>query len=195
MLTVIKPSSKSNYFECLCVCGKTSTVRKDHLTTQKSCGCLQGKRPNKTPRQLAVELGETQYFTGKLCPKGHTANRLTYTGRCLVCVRHSSRDFYNNHFDKAVASTRKYRRNNKGKVNALQAKRRAKKLMATPRWSQLDEITKMYEGADYLTRLTGMQWHVDHVVPLINSTVCGLHVYNNLQYLPSHDNVVKGNHY
>jgi 5-methylcytosine-specific restriction endonuclease McrA len=38
-----------------------------------------------TARQAAAESGQSQYFTGKPCSKGHIANRFTASKACVVC--------------------------------------------------------------------------------------------------------------
>lgn len=74
----------------------------------------------------------------------------------------------------------------KEKYAGYAAKRRAAKLLRTPRWSQEDEIKKFYDN-----RPEGMQ--VDHIVPLQGALVSGLHVIENLQYLTESENKSKGN--
>jgi len=41
--------------------------------------------------------------------------------------------------------------------------------------------------------LTGIDWHVDHIIPLQNKLVCGLHYYNNLRVIPASLNRRKSN--
>jgi hypothetical protein len=84
---------------------------------------------------------------------------------------------------------------NKAPHFAKAAKRRASKLQATPTWSEADKIIALYTGAEYLSRLTGVQWDVDHEVPLKHKLVSGLHVYSNLQLLPHVDNLKKSNNF
>ena len=66
------------------------------------------------------------------------------------------------------------------------AHRRAKKLQATPLWVDRKALKQIYDNCP-----KGM--HVDHIVPLVNKDVCGLHVPWNLQYLTPKDNASKGN--
>ena len=66
------------------------------------------------------------------------------------------------------------------------AKYRASKLNATPKWANLTVIRRIYADCP-----VGCQ--VDHVIPLQGINVCGLHVENNLSYLPARINTSKGN--
>lgn len=73
------------------------------------------------------------------------------------------------------------------------ANRRARKAQAVPPWADDAKTEELYEAARQLTRLMGVQWHVDHIVPLNGKTVCGLHWHGNLQLLPAAVNIVKSN--
>ena len=41
-------------------------------------------------------------------------------------------------------------------------------------------------------KLTGLEWHVDHVLPLRGKDICGLHIWSNLQVIPKIVNLRKG---
>ena len=91
-----------------------------------------------------------------------------------------------------------YRKGNLGKFAAKEAKRRSRKLSATPKWLTSSQIKKMedfYWLAKDLELVSGQQYHVDHIVPLKGKNVCGLHVPWNLQVLPSDINLSKSNKY
>ena len=79
---------------------------------------------------------------------------------------------------------------------ALVAKRRAAKLQATPPWLTAGHIAAMqakFEEAARLTADTGIEHHVDHIVPLQGRGVRGLHVPWNLQVIPASVNLKKHN--
>ena len=79
---------------------------------------------------------------------------------------------------------------NRPKRNHCEAKRRGAAAQATPKWLTEKQHSDMEEI--YATgRALGL--HVDHIVPLMGKTVCGLHVPWNLQLLPPAANMSKGN--
>ncbi len=89
-----------------------------------------------------------------------------------------------------------YGQANKDKRAARYAKYRAQKLQATPKWltpEHYESIRQFYTDSLELKELTGIEFHVDHIVPLQGALVCGLHVPWNLQVLTAHDNLSKSN--
>lgn len=69
---------------------------------------------------------------------------------------------------------------------------RAQTRRATPPWADLSAIRTVYAQARYLTKKTGELHVVDHIVPKIGGTVCGLHVVWNLRAIPWRENAIKG---
>lgn len=59
---------------------------------------------------------------------------------------------------------------------------------ATPLWADLIAITAFYAACP-------PGYHVDHIVPLKGKLVSGLHVLENLQYLPAAENLRKNNRF
>jgi hypothetical protein len=62
-----------------------------------------------------------------------------------------------------------------------------------PLWANRFFMEEAYCLALLRTKLTGFLWHVDHIVPLNNPLVCGLHNEFNLQVIPAVINLQKGN--
>ncbi len=69
---------------------------------------------------------------------------------------------------------------------------RAQTLRATPKWADKKAIAAFYAEARYLTQKTGELYVVDHIVPKISKTVCGLHVPCNLRVVHWLENAQKG---
>lgn len=95
---------------------------------------------------------------------------------------------------------RKYYEENKEKSFAIAADRRAMKKQRVPVWAKDSEwhqfaLLETYKLARLRGKLTGTTWHVDHIIPLINDKVCGLHVIENLQVITAEENLRKGNRF
>ncbi len=88
--------------------------------------------------------------------------------------------------EKNKVITKGWKQRNKGRCCAIQRRREAAKINAVPIWADLLAIRAFYEA-----RPEGH--HVDHIYPLQSDWVCGLHVLENLQYLPAVENLRKGN--
>jgi len=91
---------------------------------------------------------------------------------------------------------KKYQQENRPLRRAIQAKRRSRKLNATPPWlteEHHEEIKATYLKAQKLTEDTGVPHHVDHDAPLRGKNVCGLHVPWNLEVITAEDNLKKNN--
>lgn len=110
-------------------------------------------------------------------------NRLKYAKE-----RYTS--FTNEQYQKSLETKRKSYHLTKdlSKFANKRALRRALQLKATPKWADLEEIKSVYLEAQYL------QMEVDHIYPLQGKTVCGLHVWENLQIIPRNTNRAKLNH-
>ena len=81
-------------------------------------------------------------------------------------------------------------------VRADTKARRRKHREATPPWlsrEQKAQIRELYKIAITMTKTTGEQYVVDHIVPLRSEVVCGLHVPWNLRVIPRQENLLKSN--
>ena len=81
-----------------------------------------------------------------------------------------------------------WRSRNPEKVKGYSTKRRGGLKTRTPAWADLEAIKFFYE-----CKPAGC--HVDHIIPLNGKLVSGLHVVENLQWMPARANIQKGNNY
>lgn len=89
-----------------------------------------------------------------------------------------------------------WRLRNKDKANAAYSLRRAKKRNATPPWLTKEDkqnISDLYTICQLFKIYTGQEYHVDHIVPLVNKNVCGLHIPCNLRVVSAFENYSKNN--
>jgi hypothetical protein len=89
-----------------------------------------------------------------------------------------------------------WKQNNNVQVRADTKARRRKHREATPKWltrKQKSEIRQIYQIAITMSKTTGEQYVVDHIIPLRSDSVCGLHVPWNLRVITQIENLEKSN--
>ncbi len=133
------------------------------------------------------------------------------TSKCKVCHNISVERYRKANMEKVKAAAQRWQKQNLEKCRVKNqrsyrkrpewfternARRRAAQLQASPSWANADAIRSYYAMAKWLTMtVPGQVYHVDHIIPLINPIVCGLHVEHNLSILRSEDNLRKSNTY
>lgn len=155
----------------------------------------QRRKWNRTYREKHPEKVKESNSKYRLSQKGKE-KRAEWLAKNPDKDKPSKRNHYLKNKEKYDASARKYASEHPEWKAAQCAKRRARKLNATPGWVDEDElflIEEAYHLASSRTKLTGIKWDVDHVVPLQSKRVCGLHTVFNLQVVPSSYNYRKHN--
>lgn len=132
------------------------------------------------------------------------ANKAEYRKDNKVEIAVQQAEYYQDNKAEIIAYNKEYHQANKAErntkskdykkanphlTNVYEAKRRALKLQQTPAWyaSEHEAIQELYKKAQEL----GM--HVDHIIPLNNELVSGLHTSANLQLLTPEENLSKSN--
>jgi 5-methylcytosine-specific restriction endonuclease McrA len=125
---------------------------------------------------------------------------------CKGCVREK----YLRNFDKISQNRKKnyvlnakkkreYQKNwavlNRDQRIRKKAERAALKKQATPSWTDPKVFKEFKECADAFRLFTGVEYHVDHIIPLKHKDVCGLHCEANLKIIPWRENLEKKNNF
>jgi hypothetical protein len=144
-----------------------------HRSYCKECYRVKRNEARKEPHARSVHNAASRRWAANNRPK-----------RAEICKAWSSRNA-----EQVRETKRRYCENNKGKVNAHTAMRRARKSKATPPWINRAEVVAIYK----LAKERGL--FVDHIVPIHNELVCGLHCEDNLRCITKELNEFKGNRY
>ena len=157
-------------------------------------------------RQKAINDNLDFYFTGIPCKNGHICERYTLSKTCVTCGRETSkrwrtnpenRDHYNlyqqSYSGHNLHFIRKYLKDPK-EIWFDKTYRTRKALKdATPDWADYAGIRRMYEECVRLSDQMGLEFEVDHVIPIHNRKVCGLHLPENLKVVSHSLNTIKAN--
>jgi hypothetical protein len=161
-----------------------------HIAPRKTKGacveCLKDEwqRGNETRSEYFAQYNQSE--------AGKAAKRRYYEGnKEAVIARANARPV-----EERKNHREKYKRQNPELYKAFVSVRKRRHKKATPPWITVEQklaIRQLYLQAMSLTKLTGERYVVDHIVPLINPTVCGLHVPWNMEVITQEENLKKSN--
>ena len=155
-------------------------------------------------RKEALSLGSTHYYTGKRCIHGHLSPRFTSSRACKQCinernVERTRHGYWKQYGDETYRENKRqyaksHYRKNKKMYEVRGLKRRAVIRQASVYTNEGHKRVKLkYLEAQRLSLETGVEYVVDHVIPLQHPDVCGLHNDANTQVITAEENRVKGN--
>ncbi len=189
-------------YHCQCECGTQKIVRGCHLKSgaSHSCGCFNREMVAlkcKVHIPIGTRFGRLTILedTGEqgsekcalwlcLCDCGKQIKVSVHslkkgnTRSCGCLQRDAVRRRATIH---GLSHTRAYKLH----IARAYQMRRAQRL---PKWADLEAIKQIYLHCP-------KGHHVDHVIPLYGEKISGLHVHDNLQYLPGRENIQKKNRF
>lgn len=130
----------------------------------------------------------------KFPPQSKTKDGLDY--RCKECAAAYKQEWAENNRDRIKAAKDRWKKNNRDKHLEQSKLNKIARAKRVPKWVNSEErwlINEAYKLARERTKRFGFDWHVDHVIPLRGSNVCGLHTIANLQVIPAKENLHKLN--
>ena len=145
---------------------------------------------NKEHRQLYKK----EYEKNNPKQKSECGKRYRTKSKVKIAAKRKERDIVNK--ERKRLYDKEYRSKNKGRLSANKRSGDLIRKNAQPKWLtkfDLDYIKHLYIQAKELEKLDGIKYHVDHIIPLINDIICGMHVPWNLQILTASENMSKKN--
>ncbi len=164
-----KPSRLAAYKKQYCSLACIGAGRKGRPAENFNMGI----RPNE--RSIAAAAGHKRYFTGRPCPKGHVADRVTSTAKCVDCLRLHQRERITRvpgALDRRREATRRYKQRHPERVAESARKQRTRLKQLGPEHAAKKRAAKAAYNRH--RRRTDVQWRLAEA---IRSGVCGRLAY------------------
>ena len=129
-----------------------------------------------------------------VCKNCDDQRKLEYAKKNVESIARQKTEYKNKNKDRTLSYLSIWRKEHKYKMCAYASNRRAYLIGATPIWADKAKIELVYQEAEMLNKMNPqMNYEVDHIIPLKNNLVCGLHTHDNLQIIPAIENRSKKN--
>jgi hypothetical protein len=185
---------------CIKGCRYCKTFTSDRWYFKDICRSCRRKQLANTEkkvkeRQIKAELKANPQCWD--CGKDKSTKWYKDATQCSTCVSKAYKKKNSEKIKKMLDKWRKenkeyikqYKKENRAKTGLHrfhESKRKALKRNALPKWVNTNDLKLVYKNCPE-------GYTVDHIIPLNNADVCGLHVPWNLQYLTLSDNSFKHN--
>lgn len=179
---------------------------KEHLTAirnewrRKNIVKVRAQANARQRKKAAEKRAARVPLTEKICPKCEVVKPINQfkgekkCAHCKQCRLEYKRSWKRANKEKLNVVRREYLARNKEKINAYNAEKKVlRRKMAVPVWADRQKIAGFYKDAVERSKLTGIRYEVDHIIPLTNKIVCGLHVETNLRVITRSENARKRN--
>ena len=187
-------------------------VMAENLKKNREKAAAKGYTQKSAAREDAIKEGKKTYIGSTACKKCGSYEKYVSNWACAPCTIKRGLEKLNNEelmkLYRTKGKKQKYCKDNKEKVNGIkrkyaktergkavncerQRRRYARLKQGIPieiTEQQLRQIQEIYQEAQHLTFITGMQYDVDHIVPLFEG---GLHHPNNLQIITHEEHLMK----
>lgn len=187
-------------------------IKAENLRKNKAAAVARGYTQKSAAREKAIAEGNKTYISSTACKHCGSYEKYVVSYGCAPCAiskgleklnnkelmdpyrtKEKKQQYYENNRERVNSIKRKYIKSERGKaVNCEKQRRRYARLkQGIPieiTENELREIQEIYQEAQYLTFTTGMQYDVDHIIPLFEG---GLHHPDNLQIITHEEHLMK----
>lgn len=181
-------------------------INAEHRAQSKTPKAQERVRKYRLKNKDAFKVSQAEYYKNnkeailartsawqKANPEKVSARNKAYRERHPERVAEHQKKYLIENKDARRERGKEWKANNKAKVNESTARRRATKRNATPKWANVFFMREIYDLARLRSDLLGVDYEVDHIIPMSSKVVCGLHVEHNLQILTAQENKIKSN--
>lgn len=160
-------------------------IRAENLLKNIESAKLKGYTQKSSAREEAIKKGEKTYISSTACKHCGSYEKYVCNWGCAPCYKKKGLENLNN---KELMSP--YR--TKEKQNNKTYRYRSKKYGEVPLLTseENERILHIYKECANITEETGIQHHVDHIIPISKG---GKHHPDNLQILTATENIRKSN--